>query len=1230
MTAPHDENRPSPRPRLGEPRALGWLLFALLLAGQARAHPPSYVLFESGPVRPLALSPDGTRLFAVNIPDGQLEIFDASEAGLVHRGAVAVGLEPVAVAARSDGEVWVVNHLSDSVSIVDVASVPPRVARTLLVGDEPRDIVFAGSERSRAFVTTAHRGQHRTDPSLDGVPGAGDPKLLTEGIGRADVWVFDAADTGSGLGGRPLAILSLFGDTPRALAATPDGETVYAAVFHSGNRTATVSSFAVCDGFVPSNEADACPEALPGMPGGLLGPVTNHQGAPAPEVGLIARYDAPTGAWRDVLGRDWRRALRFTLPDLDVFRIDAGSLEVTASYAGVGTVLFNMAVNPATGTLYVSNTESANHVRFEGAGAFGGSTVQGHLAESRITVIDEHGVAPRHLNRHLDYRERPAGPGAQQHSLATPLDLTVSPDGATLYVAAFGSSRIGVYRTAELEQNTFDPRGASGDHIALGGGGPSGVVLSPGGERLFVATRFDNAVAVVDLATRSEIQRFAMHSPEPPSIVAGRPLLYDATLSSSNGEASCASCHVFGDTDSLAWDLGDPDGDVTQSPIEIVFGDAIAEQVIPTINGTGRARDIHPMKGPMATQTLRGLVNAGAMHWRGDRATGVFGTDPFDTDLSFRNFVVAFQSLLGKREPLAPIDMRSFTDFALRLTLPPNPVRNLDNTETPSQRRGRDFYFGPRRSVGQPPPSELGFTCNECHSLAPQRGHFGTDGRLSLETVSQIFKIPHLRTQYQKVGMFGTPQVAGNTLPDPGELGPQVRGIGYLHDGSIDHLFRFFHGAPFREREEVGLRGDGERRAMADFMLAFPSDLAPIVGQQVTLSARAPGPALARLDLLEERARTPFASKILGDTARECDLIAKGLIGGEARGFSYDAALGRYLSDRLSEPPRTATELRASAALPGHELTFTCAPPGSGVRMGIDRDLDGARDRDEIDAQSDPADAASRPTQCVATPYQLCLEQGRFAVSIRWQDFAGTYGAGRVVGSDSETSAPLWFFAPDNWEVLVKVLDGCTINGHFWVFAAATTTVGYELTVRDLWTAQTRVYGNPLGASARPVGDTSAFATCGAARPTPLPSQNRDPAPVPPSLSAAGATVASTAASICAGEPSLCLQRQRFRVEVIWSDEDGDDHAAQPAALGTGDSAILWFFDPANWEVLVKVLDGCAINGRYWVFAAALTDVAHTLRVTDTETGDEVLYRHSAGALAPAIADTGAFATCGH
>jgi DNA-binding beta-propeller fold protein YncE len=190
-----------------------------------------YTLFETLQVRPLALSPSGAFLFAANTPDNRLEIFRTTDRGPVSIASIEVGLEPIAIAVRSENEVWVVNHLSDSVSIIEVnAGFDARVMRTLMVGDEPRDIVFAGPNRSRAFVTTAHRGQNSPD----------DPDLFAS-VGRADVWVFDANDLGADPGGDRLTKLTFFADTPRALAASADGRTVYAAAFFSGDQTTTVS-----------------------------------------------------------------------------------------------------------------------------------------------------------------------------------------------------------------------------------------------------------------------------------------------------------------------------------------------------------------------------------------------------------------------------------------------------------------------------------------------------------------------------------------------------------------------------------------------------------------------------------------------------------------------------------------------------------------------------------------------------------------------------------------------------------------------------------------------------------------------------------------------------------------------------------------------------------------------------------------------------------------------------
>jgi hypothetical protein len=115
---------------------------------------------------------------------------------------------------------------------------------------------------------------------------------------------------------------------------------------------------------------------------------------------------------------------------------------------------------------------------------------------------------------------------------------------------------------------------------------------------------------------------------------------------------------------------------------------------------------------------------------------------------------------------------------------------------------------------------------------------------------------------------------------------------------------------------------------------------------------------------------------------------------------------------------------------------------------------------------------------CQPSDTVLCLGGGRFALEIAWRDFDGGEGSGHAVEVGSDDSGLFWFFDRDNWEMLVKVLDGCTVNDHYWVFAAATTNVEYTLSVTDLHAGQQRQYVNALGASAPAITDAAAFATC--------------------------------------------------------------------------------------------------------------------------------------------------------
>lgn len=945
---------------------------ALLLNSIAAQAQSDFIAFESGPVRPVAILPDQQTVAVTNISDNRIELFDVSNDQLVHYASLVVGLEPVAIAVLDENTLFVANHLSDSVSVVKLTPTP-HIERTLLVGDEPRDLVLAdpdaeGPLSPRLFVTTARRGQHRDHPSLVNVDGAGDARLTEASIPRADVWVFDTADLGDAVGGIPLKIVELFSDTPRALAVSPDERFVYAAAFFSGNQTTTINNGLVCDGFefaTPCTVADGISTtgglADGQVPGGNPGPSANSQGIQAPEVGLIVKWnpdagtsdnDVETGEFQDELGRNWNNAVRFRLPDKDVFAIDSSSLNQAAEHRTVGTTLFNMAVNPISGELYVSNTEANNLQRFEGPGELFGSTVQGHLAKSRITVIPDpnsssSAVSPRHLNKHIDYTQLPAPRADFEKSVSTPLEMAVSPDGSELFLTAMGSNAIAYFDTQELADNSYTPDANA--IIRVSGGGPGGLALNNDGSRLYVYTRYDNGLSIIDANAKSELAHQTFFTPEPRSVIDGRPFLYDATLTSSNGEAACASCHIFGDTDHLAWDLGNPDEHVKDDPIPTLLGMFAGNS-----NGGAGNEEFHPMKGPMTTQTLRGLENSGAMHWRGDRANGVFGMHPTDADLSFRNFIEAFPGLVGKAEDLADHDMQAFTDFQLQVMLPPNPVRQLDNSLRANEQRAADFYSGPRLSDGvtlnTSSPNLLqrtGFTCNGCHELDPSQGFFGTGTNQSFEGSTQILKVPHLRNMYTKVGMFGVPRLPGITTTDNSFMGDQIRGFGFIHDGSVDTLFRFFNLSLFQSTgldPSVGFTSSAQQVEMEQFMLSFNTDLAPIVGQQVSLNAELSQTALQdvneRIELLKNRSQTSFVSKSLGGNVLEADLVAVGMVDGINRSWLYQGN-ELFLSD-LNERYGTA-ELSCLVYTDG-PLTFTAVPPGSGSRIALDRDRDGVQD----------------------------------------------------------------------------------------------------------------------------------------------------------------------------------------------------------------------------------------------------------------------------------------------
>ena len=117
------------------------------------------------------------------------------------------------------------------------------------------------------------------------------------------------------------------------------------------------------------------------------------------------------------------------------------------------------------------------------------------------------------------------------------------------------------------------------------------------------------------------------------------------------------------------------------------------------------------------------------------------------------------------------------------------------------------------------------------------------------------------------------------------------------------------------------------------------------------------------------------------------------------------------------------------------------------------------------------------------------------------------------------------------------------------------------------------------------------------------------------------------ATTCVADATTLCLNNGRFRVRTEWRTRDGSNGQGRGVAL-TPDSGYFWFFEAANVEAVVKVLNGCGSNSRYWTFAGGLTDVNVTLTVTDTQTGVIRTYTNPQGTPFQPIQDTDAFATC--
>ena len=954
---------------------------AAMLCGPAWA---TYTNFESSHVHPIDLTPSGAKLLAVNTPDARLEIFDIQPDGsLVAAPSIQVGLEPVTVVARSDTEAWVVNNLSDTVSVVNLTT--GAVVKTLVAGDEPTDVAFTSTH---AFVAVSQE----------------------DAVKRFDLNDLDAAPD----------VIPLSGRDVRALAVSGNAQDIYAVALRSGNRTTVVNAKVI---FGPNNSnlntarltaldltdinCSTTPPLYPPLPTGiarnpaLLDPPASTNPVDFPPVGLIVAWDEASGQWRDEDGSNWNDCLTYRLPDWDLFIIDASSLAVT-EVAGMGTSLLDVSVNPANDRVYIANTDARNDVRFEHPDGVGG-----HVVDNRLAIYDPGPPVDLDivdLNTHINRSSDPATNLVEREaSISQPGMLAWKADGSFGYLTGIGTRKLfRVDGTCLAGSCIFGPTRATPVSVEVGEG-PTGVALHEAKDRAYVLNRIAHSVSLVQVSTMTELDEIPLHDPSSDATRMGRRFLYDAIDASGHGDSACSSCHPSGDMDGLAWDLGDPTGTMASytDPLDNVRF-VVPQGGVPVECDQAfcAAHDgFDPQKGPMVTQTLRGMLEP--LHWRGDRPT-------------MNDFNKAFVSLLGAND-IGPIngapaglsaqDMESFRQFALAIAFPPNPYRSIDDT-TPCGPRSTDplcevsVHGG--LAAGNPTEGALLFDTKIADSGQPCVGchahPFGAAGGVlggvtptdpTSSSAAALFfgtadgsphndlKIPHLRNMYDKIGPV---------LAAPGGMPPDTKsGFGFTHDGSFPDLLRFLSLNNFTLDNANQAR---EARDLASFLFHFPTSTQPAVGRQVTLAAGTPPTGTTDEETL---LATLTTLGDLNDSNRHCELVASTVSGGRIRAYHY--AGGVWVTDALAEPPVSTTSLRENATAP---ITFTCTPLGSGPRLGGDRDDDGARDFDDCA----PADRGVFLAPVVVAGVTLDRLP---ATTLDWTDQAPSAGAGTlydVLGGD--------------------------------------------------------------------------------------------------------------------------------------------------------------------------------------------------------------------------------------
>ncbi len=772
-----------------------FLALSSLTFGQATTVPlqsylrnNSFVNWESPHVHPLDITPDGKKLLAVNTANNSLEIYTPGSP-VVFVKSIPVGLDPVSVRARTNSEAWVVNVISDSVSIVDLAD--GIVTKTLQVNDEPADVVFAGVSQNIALVSCA---QAKT------------------------VLVFNSAAPTL-----PTAVIPINGEQPRALAVDPTGRYVYLAIFESGNATTAVvggASSQFENDLVQNKTGPYGGEGVPPNNGAKFNPPFNAALPAPPAVSLIVKRTVVSGIvqWLDDNLKDWSRFISgppsslpstpgnrvagWDMPDRDVAIIDTNSNSVTYQ-TRLMNILMAIGVNPKSGAVSVVGTDATNQIRYEPVlqGAFIKVNMATFTPGGANTILDLNPHITSYLNpvsaKGEHYTNFAPGTGIQ-NSIGDPRAIVWNSTGTEAYITGMGSNNVIVVQ----------PSATSAARVATieVGQGPTGLVLSNG--FAYVLNKFDATITTINTISNTVSGTAPLYfDPTPAVIKLGRPILYNTQQTSSLGQLSCASCHVDARWDRLAWDLGNPAGAMLTNPGTTDSGNTVT---------------YHPMKGPFLTMTLVDDMQAPFLHWRGDRPI-------------LEDFEGAFNTLMGG-SVATEAQIVALRSFLATIALPPNPNRNLDNSYPAAVP-----IIGPNNTItgtgnAAAGAAEFEGNCRSCHPGHTNRGSLFIDTNIPFG--AGIRNPPTWKNFYKRQGIWFQNATATNV------------GFGFQQDGTFDatqndsrdnnmmaFMMSFNGGYPY---EPAGLNATN-----------WSNNTHAAVGKQVTLSPANPTDTSGLLSQLE-------------------------------------------------------------------------------------------------------------------------------------------------------------------------------------------------------------------------------------------------------------------------------------------------------------------------------------------------------------------------------------------